>query len=421
MKQRLTEAPAWCVALIFAAMTLNYLDRSILSVLIVPMKAELRLSDTDIGWLLGFGFALVYASLGIPLARLADRIGRPRVVGAGLLAWSAATVACGLAGAFAPLLLARVGVGIGEAAGTAPALALVGDRYPKKRRPFILGLVNAGSSLGTSLGLALGGLVAHLYGWRVAFFAAGAPGLLLGLVIMGTLREQRDESPSPMPSIVASASFVLKQRSILLTLAGSAFIGMILMALIAWSPSYFARVHRLDLSTIGYTLGLIKGLAGVGGAVAGGWLAARMARRDERWQAWLPATAALLLCPALALFLTASDAAPAFAALGLAMCLLSATLGPIYAVYQCTTPSSLRSQVLALHVLVASLGLGSGPLVVGWLNETAFAERGTLALQSSLWVLIPAALAASLCLAAAARFLRQDMQVTDVYQAGQNA
>ncbi|WP_077033260.1 MFS transporter [Pelomonas sp. KK5] len=409
MKPRLTEAPAWCAALIFGAMTLNYLDRSILSVLIVPMKAELKLSDTDIGWLLGFGFALVYAALGIPLARLADRIGRPRVVGAGMLVWSAATVACGLAAAFAPLLLARVGVGIGEAAGTAPAVALVGDRYPKARRPFILGIVNAGSSLGTSLGLALGGYIAHLYGWRVAFFAAGAPGLLLGLVIMATLRERRaDASAAAMPSVLASAAFVLKQRAILLTLAGSAFIGMILMALIAWSPSYFARVQRLDLSTIGYTLGLVKGVAGVGGAVAGGWLAARLARRDERWQAGLPAAAALLLCPAFAVFLTAHEPAPAFAALGLAMGLLSATLGPIYAIYQCTAPAALRSQVCALHVLVASLGLGAGPLLVGTLNDSVFAARGALALQASLWVLVPAAAAAAACFAAAAQVLRKD-------------
>ncbi|MDH0867342.1 MFS transporter [Mitsuaria sp. GD03876] len=418
--RRLTDAPAFYAALIFGAMTLNYLDRSILSVLIIPMKPELQLTDTDIGWLLGFGFALVYAVLGIPLARLADRVGRPLVVGSGMVVWSAATVACGFAGAFAPLLMARIGVGIGEAAGTAPALALVGDQYPKARRPFILGLVNAGASLGTSLGLALGGWIAHLHGWRTAFICAGVPGLLLGLLIVATLRERRlgeggvlaaaaPARPAAMPSAWESARFVARQRSILLTLAGSVFVGLILMALIAWSPSYFARVHGVELSRIGYTLGLIKGFAGVGGALAGGWLTSRLARRDDRWQSWTPAAALLLLGPVFALFLTATQATVAFAALGIGMFLLSATLGPIYAIYQCTAPSLLRSQVCALHVLVASLGLGCGPLIVGTLNESLFAARGALALQSSLWVLVPAALAAGACLMGASRFLLADI------------
>ncbi|MDN3922541.1 spinster family MFS transporter [Roseateles violae] len=425
-KARLVESPAFYAILIFGAMTLNYLDRSILSVLIIPMKSELHLTDTDIGWLLGFGFALVYALLGIPLARLADRVGRPLVVGTGLVVWSAATVACGFAGAFMPLLLARIGVGVGEAAGTAPALALVGDQYPKARRPFILGVVNAGASLGTSVGLALGGLIAHHYGWRVAFFSAGLPGVLLGILIITTLKERRlseggvaansaSSAPARMPSILESAKFVLTQSSILMTLAGSVFIGFILMALIAWSPSYFARVHKIELSKIGYTLGIIKGVAGVGGALMGGWLASRLAKRDDRWQSLMPGMAALLLAPVFAIFLSASNAVVAFGALGVGMFLVSATLGPIYAVYQCTAPALLRSQVCALHVLVASLGLGAGPLIIGYLNETVYATRGQLALQSSLWVLVGAALIAAACLSLAALFIRADIARAELH------
>ena len=414
----MTKRPIYFAILIFVTMALNYLDRSILAVLIVPMKPELHLSDTDIGWLLGFGFALVYAMLGVPLARLADRVGRPLVVGIGLIVWSAATIACGYAASFISLLVARIFVGVGEAAGTAPALALLGDQYPKDRRPFILGVVNAGGSLGTSVGLALGGAIAQSHGWRTAFLAAGIPGIALGILLLVTMRESRagsrpDSQIDAMPTIRASVRFVLGQRAILFTMLGSLFLGVILLGLLAWSSSYFARVHRLPLPQIGATLGVIKGVAGVLGALLGGWLSTRLTRRDDRWQSLTPAMAMFLLSPVFAVFLLADDVIVAFGALGVAVFLMSATLGPILAIYQNTSPTMLQSQVVATHVLIASIGFGCGPLLIGHLNETFFAARGPLALQSSMWVLAIASLLAGGCFSLATTFIRGDIARAD--------
>ncbi len=408
----LAEQPLYYAALIFLSYMLNYLDRSVLSILIVPIKRELHLSDSALGLLSGFGFVLVYAVAGIPLARLADRRGRHLIVGAGMLVWSAATAACGAASGFAQLVGARMSVGLGEAAGTAPSLALVADQYPRSRRPYVLGWVNAGGALGTALGLALGGIIAARFGWRAAFLVAGLPGVVIGVLIMLTLRDRRPVRPegevaAPL-NLAASLRFIFAQRTIPMMFLGSAFVGLMMTAVSTWTPVYFSRVFALPIGRIGLTLGLIKGATGILGALAGGAAAAGLSARSERWQALVPALACLLSGPAYLGFVLANHADQAFAALGVGVFFQSASLGPIFAVYQSVTVPQLRSQVNALHILVASLGIGLGPLLIGLLNDGAFAGHGQAAIRYSMVLVAICGVIAAVFYGVAARFIVAD-------------
>jgi predicted MFS family arabinose efflux permease len=423
--RKLAANPNYYVALMFLALLLNYLDRSILSVLLVPLKPALHLSDTDIGLLTGFAFVLVYAVLGLPLARIADRAGRHHIVGIGILIWSVATIACGAVTSVPGLVAARMGVGVGEAAGTAPSLSLVSDQFPKHRRPFILAIVNAGGALGTALGLALGGLIAQYYGWRWAFVFAGVPGLILGFVIYRTLDDRRLGSVEDgaaahqaMPSVGATATFVLRQWSIILTLIGSIFTGGMVTVISSWTPMFFSRVHHLELAQIGVTLGIIKGVAGFVGALGGGVVTSTLARRDDRWQSLSPALACFATVPAYLLFIQAHTPAMAFAALGAGVFFISSALGPVFSIYQCTSLPRLRSQVSSLHILVASLGIGGGPLLVGYLNDKVFSASGPLALQSSLVVVPVAGVLAGLCYSLATLFITRDVARVEAWSAG---
>ncbi len=292
----------YVLALLTVIYALNFLDRTIFNVLIEPIKKEFSLSDTTMGLLAGFGFVLFYSLLGIPIARLADRFNRRNIVAIALAFWSAMTVFCGMAQSVTTLALARIGVGIGESAGTPASQSIVADLFNKNERPRALGVYAIGTYLGVFLGYFIGGYINQYYGWRTAFFVAGLPGLALAAVLWLTISEPKRgamaETFTPEP-IGPTLGFLASQRTFVILLAGFCLTTYTNYATSAWIPPFLARVHHLSSAEIGTYAGTFKGLCGIAGTLLGGFVVAQISRRDDRWKLWAPAMTSGLAGPGL--------------------------------------------------------------------------------------------------------------------------
>ena len=245
----------------------NYIDRQLMAILIEPVKLEFGISDTGIGLLSGVTFAVFYTVFGFPLGRLSDRIGRKPVIAFSCIAWSLMTMLCGMAGNFLTLVLARIGVAVGEAGGTAPSVAMVSDLYPANRRSTALSVLMLGSSLGAIVGLGLGGWIAQHHGWRYAFLLIGAPGIFLGLLLLLTVRAPK--RVAPLGNVAAQQDGWLKTLVelfrmpsflwLVLTGGAAAIAGY---AIGTWSPSFLIRSHGLNLQEAGFLVGVVGGTGG---------------------------------------------------------------------------------------------------------------------------------------------------------------
>src|SRR5437899_1897068 len=252
---------------------LNFLDRTIFNVLIEPIKKEFALSDTMMGLLAGFGFVLFYAICGIPIARIADRINRLNIVAAAFAFWSVMTCFCGMAQNVTMTTLARVGVGIGESAGTPASQSMIADLFNKNERPRALGIFAIGTYLGVFLGYFIGGYVNQHYGWRMAFYAAGLPGMALAAVMWLTIMEPKRgamaETFKPEP-IGPTLGFLASQQTFIIVLIGFCLTTYTNYATAAWIPPFLTRVHHLNSAEIGTYAGTFKGLFGMAGTLVGG-------------------------------------------------------------------------------------------------------------------------------------------------------
>ena len=372
----------------------NLLDRQILSMLLVPIKQDLGVSDTALGFLTGTSFALFYATAGIPIARWADRGNRVHVIALGLTLWSAATAACGLARSFLTLALARVLVGVGEAAGSPPAHSLIADYFPPERRARSIALYTMGASVGIGLGYALGGWLEASIGWRGAFFAVGLPGLLLAGVVALFMREpargasEGRVDESEQPPLRASIRLLFSIRSYRQIAIATALYNLASYGFMMWIPTFLTRVHDMSRSESGAWLGLIAASCGLAGAYSGGWLADFGAKRDRRWLVWLPACAGLLTTPFLFAFILADTGTMALLCY-VPISFLSATWSaPTYATVQGLV--SLRMRAMASAVLLFALnliGLGLGPQLVGVMNDLLEPRYGLEAIRYSLLVI----------------------------------
>ena len=327
----------YVLALLTIIYALNFLDRTIFNVLIEPIKKEFFLSDTTMGLLAGFGFVLFYSLLGIPIARVADRINRRNIVAAAFAFWSAATALCGMASSVTTLALARIGVGIGESAGTPASQSLIADLFDKNDRPRALGIYAIGTYLGVFMGYFLGGYLNQYYGWRMAFFVAGLPGLALAAVLWLTVSEPRRgamaETFSPEP-LGPTLGFLASQRTFVVVLIGFCLTTYTNYATAAWIPPFLARVHHLNSAEIGTYAGTFKGLFGMAGTLVGGLVVAQISRRDDRWKLWAPAITSGLAGPVFAVCMLTPDFGTMVAALAATSFLVGFHLGPIFAIAQ---------------------------------------------------------------------------------------
>ena len=413
----------YVLGLLVVVYVFNFIDRQILTILLEPIKRDLDLSDGALGFLSGLAFALFYSTLGVPIARWADRGVRRSIIAGALFLWSGMTALTGLAQSFWQLALARVGVGVGEAGCSPPAHALISDYFPADRRATALSIYALGIPIGSAIGVLTGGWVNEFFGWRVAFAVVGVPGLLLAAVVRWTLREPPrgladGRAPEPAPageSALLVFRFMLRLPSFRhLSLAGAlhAFYGY---GAAAFIPAFLIRVHGFETGELATWLALLIAVFGALGTYLGGRVGDWLARRgDPRWYMWVPAVATLATVPfVLGFYLWPSG----YVALlfHVPTSIASAMwLGPTFATTQNLAPLRMRATASALLLLIVNLiGLGMGPWAVGALSDALAVGLGVEAIR---YALLGVVLAGSLWSAVhyflAARTLRADLAGT---------
>jgi MFS family permease len=376
---KVTEGYRWYVVwLLFAVYVLNFVDRQILTILIEPIKDEFKFSDMQMGMLGGLAFAALYSVLGIPIARFADRANRVSIISASLAIWSIFTVVTGRAHSFTQLLLARVAVGIGEAGCTPPAYSLISDYFEKKRRTTAISIYTMGIYGGVFVGYMVGALVAQKYGWRMAFYVVGVPGVLLAIIVKLTLREPprgfSEAAPVSTETPLLSSVFrkVLTKGTfwhLAMAAALHAFVGY---GVNGFHPSYLIRTHGLTVAEAGMVLSFVAAISGIGGTWFGGYLADKLSngRNDVRWQLWTPGIATLLNVPVALMAYSLSDKNTVIVMLFVSLIFGVMYLGPTYATMQRLVGVRERALGSAVLLLIVNLiGLGLGPTLVGWVSD----------------------------------------------------
>jgi MFS family permease len=402
---------AYLVAVVLAgAYALNFLDRQLLSILAEPIRRDLQLSDTQLGLLSGLAFAVFYTLFGIPVAWIADRVDRVRVIVAACALWSLFTATCGMTHSFAQLALARVGVGVGEAGGSPPSHSIIADYFPAERRGTALAIYSLGVPVGTTAGAALGGAIAAEFGWRWAFAAVGAIGLVYALVILAVVREpargRLDAAPARVVPLLATLKgFATDARLRLTTIAAtlSAFVGY---AMLSWTPALLMRAKGMTLGELAGYYSLVSGIAAAVGTLASGYLVDLLGKRDRRMYGFVPGAAFLLSTP----FYLAGVHAPswqlAMVFLAVPFAFYAAYLPPALAVVQNAVEATQRSTASAFLLFVMGIvGLGGGPLMIGAISDAAAKAGQHGALQLGMYALAPVFVLAALAHFALARTL----------------
>jgi predicted MFS family arabinose efflux permease len=365
------------VATMFLVCFFNFADRAVFSVLAQTIKADLRLTDFQLGLLQGLAFALLYAAVGLPIGRLAERASRLRIVAAATAFWSLATVASGLAAGFVQLMLARLAVGMGEAGFTPPTSSLVSDLVPRNRRASTLSLIMLGTPAGLFLGSVVAGWVAQHYGWRASFLALGLPGLLVAALVVAVLREPdrglAEGAPPdkrPAPPFREFLRTLGGNRSLKLVIAGGALAGFGMTSISQFLAVFLARVHQMKVGEAAAFYGGISGLALAIGLIAGSFGTDFLSRRDPRWPAW-GAAIGLGFAPFLYWFAFAAESRFAAAVLLVsAGATLMLFFGPTGAMIQNLLPPRMRATGAALYtMLYTMIGAGLGPTFVGFVSD----------------------------------------------------
>jgi len=374
--------------------TFNFIDRQILSILIESIKADLALSDQALGFLSGFAFAAFYATLGIPIARWADRGNRRNLISLALAVWSGMTALCGLAQNFWQLALARIGVGIGEAGCSPPAHSLISDYYPPQQRATALGIYALGIPFGIMFGLFIGGWINEAFGWRKAFFVVGIPGLLLALLVRYTLPEPergqselRSADAADQPGMGETFRFLARRPAFVHIALGGALAAFVGYGVVSWFPAFLIRTHGMSTSEIGLWFGLAMGIGGGIGMFAGGWAADRYGARDTRWYLWTVTVAMLIAVPFGAAAYFSSD--PHLAMVLFLPAIFAANFWQATSFAQAQSLVRLRMRAMASAILlfVANIiGLGAGPWAVGLVSDLLAPRYGADSLRWSLFI-----------------------------------
>ncbi|MGB3811371.1 MAG: MFS transporter [Parvibaculum sp.] len=378
--------------LLVLAYTSSHVDRNILGILIQPIKAELMLTDTQLGFLSGIAFSFFYATLGIPIALLADRSNRRNIIAAAIAIWSGMTAVCGLAHNFWHLALARIGVGIGEAGSSPPSLSIITDLYPREQRSAAMAIYSLGTYFGAMLGLVIGGWVAHYYGWRMVFFIVGLPGLIIALLVRYTIAEPKRTMPIPAAGGLPGKSRVLdgfkhlwRMKTTRHLLVGGSLSAMFGYGSTIWAAAFLSRSHGFTSAEIGTIIGPILGICGGLGSLSGGYLADYLAARDIRWNAWMVGIAKALAIPFFLCFYLVGNSTLAI------LCFIPATFfsafsqGPVFAMIQSLSPGSMRALNAAIMLFIFNLiGLGLGPQMIGIASDLLSGYAGEQSLRYAL-------------------------------------
>jgi predicted MFS family arabinose efflux permease len=358
------------------AYALNFVDRQILVILQEPIKLEMGLTDVQLGLLSGFSFALVYITAGLPIAYWADRGNRRNIIALAVTVWSGMTALSGLAGNYTQLLLARIGVGIGEAGGSPPSHAMISDCYPPEKRGTALAIYSMGVHLGILLGFLVGGFVSQAYGWRVAFMAVGIPGVLFAIVFFLTVKEpqrgrwESNAEAAYKPTLKETYRLLKQYPSFWYISAGAGLAAFVGYGTGNFAPSFLMRSHNLDVGQVGVILAIFGGGGGLVGTFLGGYLADRLGQSDKRWYVWVPAIAGTLAIPLGFPYLLMDNTYIAIGVMFFATMAISTYLGPCVAISHAMVPPAMRALASAILFFVINLiGLGLGPVTVGLLSD----------------------------------------------------
>ena len=412
-RQKWTPYQKYIIFLLLTVYMFNYIDRQIIAILSPLIKDDLGLSDTQLGLLKGVAFALFYAVFGFPIAKWADKGNRAGIISLAVAFWSGMTVLCGMSNNFVQLLLARMGVGVGEAGCSPPAHSLISDYFPREQRATVLGLYSLGISFGSLFGILLGGLIADKFGWRWAFIIVGTPGLLLGIIVKLTLKEpERGATEEPevraamlrakdsgtvksTPSFKEALGVMWKIKSyrILALSAGlTAFCGY---ALGLWIVDFLVRTHELSYSQLTLPLALSIGIGGAVGTICGGFITDFFGKNDDAAYFTIPAYGHLISVPLFLVALWTGTPSICFGVFFFVFLLHTSVAGPYYGLVQNLAPLHLRAFGAALFFFVLSiLGVGLGPFVIGIFSDLlapalgeANALRWSLTALAPIWVL----------------------------------
>lgn len=400
-----TRSLLWILLIVYI---FNFLDRQIVNILAEPIARDLKLSDTQLGLMTGLAFAFLYTFLGLPLARYADKpsTNRGKLIAVALATWSFMTVLCGMAQNFVQLLLARIGVGVGEAGCTPAAHSLIADKVPAEKRPGAMAFYAMGISIGSLLGMVIGGQLADTLGWRMAFMAVGLPGVLLAFVVWFLIpdndRPIRDATPQQSDQsvlkaiwrsilqILASVGELMKLKAYVITLVAASFCSFLSYGKATWITIFFQRTHQLSPGQTGLWYGVGTGVAAIFGTWLGGWLANRYGSVDRRHVVTAPAIGMALAVPLAIMAYQQSDWQIALALMLLPAAFNALYYGPVYSSAQGLVPLHQRAMASAVLLFGQNLiGLGLGPLFFGMLSDWLKPEYGS---DSVRYVLYGAAL-----------------------------
>ena len=396
--------------------TFNFIDRQIVGILAVPIKAELHLTDSQLGLMGGLAFALFYTLLGIPIARMADRVSRTSIMTVALALWSLMTAVCGLTHSFGQLFMARVGVGVGEAGGVAPAYSLICDYFPAKERARALSVYSFGIPIGAALGVVLGGYITSLVSWRMAFFIVGLAGLLITPLLKSTVREpkrgaldpERVDS-APAPSLFEVIAVLARKASFWGLSLGAASASMMGYGLFFWAPSFLVRSFHLTLLHASLGFGALVLVGGLIGIWFGGALADRYGAKRRAMYAYIPAIAFLATLPFYAAGVLSTTLWISFAVLLVPTALGLAWLGPVLAAVQHLVPGNMRATASALFLFINNLiGIGLGTTLIGVVSDLTRARFGSESLRYAILAGTSFYLIAALLLFFAGRKLAKD-------------
>ncbi len=416
----------YVLGVLFVVYVFNFVDRQILSILIDPIKAELGATDTQMGFLTGFAFAIFYTGFGIPIARWADRGVRRSIIALGLTVWSVMTALCGLAQSFLHLALARIGVGIGEAAGSPPAHSLISDYFPPERRAAALSIYSIGIPVGVALGYLAGGWMVEFFDWRAAFFVVGIPGVLLAVVMRLTVREpprgmsEAAGADTEAYSLGEVVRFLASLRSFVLLAVASGIASLTAYGFGAWVPPFLGRVHGMGSGEIGTWMGIETGVGGVLGMAITGLVADRLAKRDPRWYLWIGALTIAVYFPFMVAFLLLDQAIPAILSYFVVLALGAVYLGPAIAMTHALVTVRMRALASSVLLFVLNLiGMGLGPQMVGFLNDRLAPLYGIESIRYSLLWVGMAKLVALVLFMLAAKYVKEDLKAKDRLSAEQ--
>jgi predicted MFS family arabinose efflux permease len=403
------------------AYTLNFVDRQIVGILAEPIKHDLNLSDSELGWMGGTAFALFYTALAIPLAMLADRKDRSWIITVGLTLWSAATAMCGVAQNFWQLFLARMSVGVGEAAGVAPAYSLISDLYPPAQRSRALAIFSLGIPLGSSFGVLFGGVLAAHVDWRFAFLAIGVVGVVFAPMFKAVVRDPghgrvEEGARSAAPALGTVFRTIAAKPAFWLLGFGAGTASLVSYGLAFWVPSFLARSYGLDLVDRSLVFGAVLLVGGCAGIWFGGLAGDRLGNANPRGYALVPAIAFAITLPAYLLAFS-SDSLLLAALLFLIPTALSLTwLGPVVTAITRLVLPEMRATAAALFLFINNLiGLGLGSTVIGAISDALSSRYGDEALRYSAMATTTLYALAALLMLLAARRLERDV-VSDPFR-----